>query len=291
MKVAYQGVPGAYSEKAARAVFGAGSRPAPCETFEAVFEAVTKRKVDRGVIPVENSLGGSIHLNYDLLARHHLTVIRETYVRVEHALMALPGTRLSGLRAVLSHPQALAQCSDFLAAHPKAKAVPWYDTAGAARSLAEDASEKGPASIPYGLGEVAVIASEDAARIYGLKILKRRIQNRKDNYTRFLCIARKAEKPAPGAPVKTSLTFIPARNKAGVLHAVTGVFASRGIDLTKIESRPDPDNPFDYRFYLDASGSAKDAPLKAALAELRKMARDLRVLGSYPKAKMPSGRA
>ncbi|HEX2613695.1 MAG TPA: prephenate dehydratase [Fibrobacteria bacterium] len=288
MKFAYQGVPGAYSEQAGRDLFGKAARAVPCESFEAVFDAVAKRKVDRGVIPVENSLGGSIHLNYDLLARHALTITRETYVRVEHALMALPGTRLSGLRAVLSHPQALAQCSDFFTAHPNAKAVPWYDTAGAARSLAEDATEKAPATIPCSLDEVAVIASEDAAKIYGLKILKRRLQNRRDNYTRFLCISRKAENLSSRAPLKTSLTFIPARNRAGVLHAVTGVFASRGIDLTKIESRPDPENPFDYRFYLDASGSAKEAPLREALAELKKFTRDLRVLGSYPRGKLRS---
>jgi chorismate mutase / prephenate dehydratase len=212
-------------------------------------------------------------------------------VRVEHALMALPGARMSGLRAVLSHPQALAQCSNFFAKHPKVKAVPWYDTAGAARSLAEEL-ESDTVHIPYGLpGEVAAIASEDAAKIYGLKILKRRIQNRKDNYTRFLCISRKAENLASGASLKTSLTFIPRRNKPGVLHAVTGVFAERGIDLTKIESRPDPDNPFDYRFYLDAAGSAERPPLKEALAELKKLVRELRVLGSYPKARLPASRS
>ncbi len=267
-------------------MFGKSGRPAPCESFEAVFEAVADGKVDRGVIPVENSLGGSIHLNYDLLARHALTITREAYVRVEHALMALPRVRLSDLRAVLSHPQALAQCSDFFVTHPKAKAVPWYDTAGAARSLAEEFRNE-LATIPYGLHEVAVIASESAAEIYGLKILKRRLQNRKDNYTRFLCIARKPEKRPSRARFKTSLTFIPRRNKAGVLHAVTGVFASRGIDLTKIESRPDPENPFDYRFYLDAAGSAREAPLNEALTELKSLTRDLRVLGSYPAARLP----
>lgn len=286
MIVAYQGVPGAYSEMAARRLFP-DCKTLPCETFDDVFAAVEKKKADRGVIPVENSLGGSIHQNYDLLARHALTVTRETYVRVEHALMALPGTRLANLRAVLSHPQALAQCSNFFAAHPQAKAVPWYDTAGAARSLKEDAEGRKTAQIPYGLDEVGVIASEAAAEIYGLKILRKKLQNRADNYTRFLAIARKAERAPAGAALKTSLTFVPVRNRAGVLHAITGLFAVRGLDLSKIESRPDPDKPFDYRFYLDVSGGQREPDVRAALAELAPLTRELRVLGSYPRASLP----
>jgi len=280
MLIAYQGVPGAYSEMAARRLFP-GCKTLPCETFDEVFAAVEKRKADRGVVPVENSLGGSIHHNYDLLARHALTVTRETYLRVEHALMALPGTRLQNLRAVISHPQALAQCSDFFARHPQTKAVAWYDTAGAARSLAENAS------LPHDAVRVGALASEAAAEIYGLKILKKKVQNRTDNYTRFLCVARAAEKLPLEGPFKTSLTLVPARNRAGVLHAITGVFAARGIDLTKIESRPDPDNAFDYRFYLDAVGSAKASPLKDALRDLKPLTRELRVLGSYAKAALP----
>ena len=290
MKVAYQGVPGAYSEMASRALFP-GCAPVPCETFDDVFAAVEGKKADRGVIPVENSLGGSIHHNYDLLARHALTITREGYLRVQHALMARPGTRLSGLRAVLSHPQALAQCSDFFAGHPGIKAIPWYDTAGAARSLAEDAKAgKGPESapqIPFRSDEVGVIASELAAEIYGLNILKRKLQNRADNYTRFLAIARKPERLPAEAPLKTSVTFVPVRNRAGVLHAITGLFAERGIDLTKIESRPDPEKPFDYRFYLDMSGGQRDPRIREALAGLEGLTRTLRVLGSYPRAKLP----
>jgi chorismate mutase/prephenate dehydratase len=208
---------------------------------------------------------------------------------VEHALMVLPGTRLSDLRAVISHPQALAQCSDFFAANPKAKASPWYDTAGAARSLAE-AGRDGTALLEGDLNTLGAIASESAAEIYGLRILKKKLQNRKDNYTRFLSIARSAEKRAVSGPLKTSLTIVPARNRAGVLHAITGVFAARGIDLSKIESRPDPDNAFDYRFYLDAAGSSKASPLKDALRDLKPLTRELRVLGSYPKASLPSKR-
>jgi prephenate dehydratase len=289
MKIAYQGVPGAYSEQASRALFGADCKVLPCETFEAVFEAVEQKRADRGVIPIENSLGGSIHQNYDLLLRHALSVTRETYVRVEHALLAPPGLSLRDIREVRSHPQALAQCSDFLLKHRAIKPVVWFDTAGAAASLSGASLAKDPVE------GVAAIASEAAGKLYGLKVLQRALQNRAVNYTRFLCIARSPEKSAEkeGAkaplktPLKTSLTFVPARNQSGVLHKITGLFADRDIDLSKIESRPDPEKPFDYRFYLDISGGPKDAPVRAALAELKKLTSDLRVLGSYAKANLP----
>jgi prephenate dehydratase len=284
MKIAYQGVPGAYSERASRELFGKDCRTLPRDTFEEVFEAVESKAADRGVIPIENSLGGSIHQNYDLLVRHALHVTRETYLRVEHALLAKPGTKLSDIREVRSHPQALAQCAGFFAKNRGIKPVVWFDTAGAARSLVEgDPNPEGAA--------VAAIASEYAGELYGLKALKKNLQDRKGNYTRFLCIARKAEAAPAGVSravsLKTSLSFTPARNRAGVLHAITGLFASRGLDLTKIESRPDPDNAFDYRFYLDVSGGAKEPALRDALAELKDLARDLRVLGSYPRAALP----
>jgi prephenate dehydratase len=283
MRIAYQGVPGAYSEQASRELFGADCKVLPCETFDAVFEAVEQKRADRGVIPIENSLGGSIHVNYDLLLRHDLVVTRETYVRVEHALLAPPGLAIKDIREVRSHPQALAQCSDFLSAHRAIRPVVWFDTAGAAASLSAAALAKEPAPA------VAAIASEAAGKLYGLNILKRKLQNRAVNYTRFLCIARAPEKStaSAAAALKTSLTFVPARNQSGVLHRITGIFAERGIDLSKIESRPDPEKPFDYRFYLDISGGAKEASVRAALAELEKLTRDLRVLGSYAKAPLP----
>jgi len=286
MLVAYQGVPGAYSEMAARFLFP-DCETLPCETFDDVFAAVEKKKADRGVVPVENSLAGSIHQNYDLLVSHKLKVIGETYVRVEHALMALPATKRATVHSVRSHPQALAQCSAFFAENPRVKPVTWYDTAGAARSLAE-ARETDPASV----AGVAAIASEAAAEIYGLKILKKKLQNRALNFTRFLATARAGTRtpvPSPGE-TKTSLTFIPVRNRAGVLHAITGVFAAHDVDLTKIESRPDPDNAFDYRFHLDAITGPHDPALKKILAALKPLTRELRVLGSYARAKVPGNR-
>lgn len=285
MKVAYQGVPGAYSELAARALFGPEARLLPRETFDSVFEAVEKKRAGRGVVPVENSLAGSIHQNYDLLLTHPLRVTGEIYGRVQHALLAPAGMRLADIREVRSHPQALAQCSGFFAAHPDIRPVVWFDTAGAARSVAEEHPEG-----------VAAIASEYAGRLYGLKTLRRNLQNRALNFTRFLSIARSGrdDKTLPSfgengkGDFKTSLTFVPARNRAGVLHAITGVFAERGIDLTKIESRPDPENPFDYRFFLDIAGNAKAPPVRLALKALDPLTRDLRILGSYPRAKLPT---
>ncbi len=279
MIVAYQGVPGAYSEMAARRLFP-DCRTLPCETFDDVFAAVEKRKADRGVVPVENSLAGSIHQNYDLLVSHKLKIVGETYVRVQHALMALPGTKLSAVRSVRSHPQALAQCSAFFADNPRVKQIIWYDTAGAARSLIEDQG-----AAPGSVEGVAAIASEAAAEIYGLKVLKKKLQNRALNFTRFLAIARTgARVEAAAVETKTSLTFIPARNSPGVLHAITGVFAAHNVDLTKIESRPDPDNAFDYRFHVDAITGPDDAALRRILAALKPLTRDLRVLGSYERA-------
>ncbi|HLU70114.1 MAG TPA: prephenate dehydratase [Fibrobacteria bacterium] len=288
MLIAYQGVPGAYSEMASRRLFPDGTT-LPCETFEDVFAAVEKKRADCGVVPVENSLAGSIHQNYDLLVAHKLKIVGETYVRVQHALMALPGTKLSAVQAVRSHPQALAQCSAFFAEHPRVRQIIWYDTAGAARSLAE-ARAADPASVKG----VAAIASEAAAEIYGLKVLKKRLQNRALNFTRFLAITRSGARVtvaplATGAPVetKTSLTFIPARNRAGVLHAITGVFAAHDVDLTKIESRPDPENAFDYRFHLDAVTGPADPAFRKIVAALKPLTRDLRVLGSYERARLP----
>ncbi len=276
MKIAFQGVPGAYSESASRALFGANCRTLPLETFEEVFEAVDDGKADRGVLPIENSLAGSIHLNYDLLLQHRLHIVGEAYLRVEHALLALPGTRFQDIREVRSHPQALAQCSRFFAEHRGIKPVVWFDTAGAARSLVEEK--------PRG---VAALAGEYAGKLYGLKALRKGVQNEAVNFTRFLAVSRKpAVARGAKAKQKTSIVF-GAKNEAGSLFRILGVFASRDIDLHKIESRPNPSSPFEYRFYLDFAGGSKDANVKQALRELRKLALDLRILGSYARAKLP----
>lgn len=277
MKIGFQGVPGAYSELASRQLFGAKCKTVPCDSFEDVFEAVDKGKVDRGMIPIENSLAGSIHLNYDLLLQHKLHIVGEAYLKVEHTLLTLSSTQLKDIREVRSHPQALAQCSHFFAKHRVIKPVAWFDTAGAARDIAQEK----PAN-------VAALASEYAGKLYGLKILRKGMQNKKNNFTRFLAIARRPP-PAPrqrGAKYKTSIVF-GAKNEAGSLFRILGIFAAHKIDLNKIESRPNPASPFEYRFYLDLAGGVSDANIKQALKELKNLTIDLRILGSYPTARLP----
>jgi prephenate dehydratase len=286
MKAAFQGVPGAYSQLACLQLLGKGVATLPCETFDAVFAAVAKGKADLGVIPIENSLAGSIHQNYDLLLSHDLVIAGETRLKVEHVLMCHPETGLASLKTVRSHPQALAQCSDFFAGNKGVKAVPYFDTAGAAESLAREAPE-----------DVGAIASGLAAELYGLKVLKRNLQNRADNYTRFLAIvpergrervqASLVRAAGKGEDLKTSLAFMPAKNQVGVLFRTLGVFALRDIDLLKIESRPNPESPFEYWFYLDFAGGRGEARVDKALDHLNEIAGRMKILGSYPRAAAP----
>ncbi len=270
MKAAFQGVHGAYSEMASKVLLGAECRLLPKPAFENVFEAVSRGKADRGVIPIENSLAGSIHQNYDLLMAHDLHIVGETHLRVEHVLMGHSSASLVSLEEVRSHPQALAQCSGFFARHPRIKATAYFDTAGAAESLVKAASSR-----------LGAIAGAQAAELYGLKILKRNLENRSHNYTRFLLIARKPIKPAAETAAKCSVTFRPDKNQVGGLFRVLGVFALRDIDLLKIESRPDPENAFAYRFYLDFAGSPADKRVAKALDHLQEIVNDYRLLGAY----------
>lgn len=271
--IAFQGVRGANSEVAARKFFGARCSTLPEETFEDVFDSVEKRRAGFGIIPIENSLAGSIHQNYDLLLSHRLHIVGETQLRIEHALVGLPGMTMAHVRAVRSHPQALAQCSNFFRSHRSLKSVPYFDTAGAARSLKDD-----PVS------GMAAIANGYAARLYGLSILRRNVENRENNITRFLCIARTPWKHRRGARTKTSIVFEPARNQVGILFRILGVFALRDIDLVKIESRPDPRSTFQYLFYVDLAGDPTHANVGRALEHLREMVTRFRLLGVYPRS-------
>lgn len=272
MIAAFQGVHGAYSELASKQLLGDKVKTVPCETFEDVFKAVERRKADLGVIPIENSLAGSIHQNYDLLLARKLHIVGEAHLKVEHVLMCHPSTSLANLRRVRSHPQALAQCSRFFAKTRRIKPEVFFDTAGAAQSLAEEA----PA-------DTGAIASEYAAGLYGLKVLRRNLQNHAANYTRFLAVSLKPAARA-GAARKTSLAFMPKRNQVGILFRILGVFALRDIDLLKIESRPNPLSPFEYWFYLDFEGGVGDERVDQALAHLGEMAAEMKILGSYPRA-------
>lgn len=274
MKVAFQGVHGAYSEVAAKKLLGLSCQTYPLETFERVFESVEKAHVERGIIPIENSLAGSIHQNYDLLLSRRLHIVGETYLRIEHALSCHPASSLRRLRYVRSHPQALAQCSRFFARHKKLTPVAYFDTAGAAKSLVENRTI-----------DTGAIASAYAARLYGLIVLKNNVEDQPDNYTRFLVLSRKPWRPRTGTASKSSIAFIPKRNEVGVLFKILGVFSLRGIDLLKIESRPNPQSPFEYLFYLDLLGSSNEKQVARAFDHLQEMVMNFRLLGSYPLGK------
>jgi prephenate dehydratase len=271
MKAAFQGVRGANSEVAAHMMWGKGAATVPCERFEDVFDAVRKGRADCGIIPIENSLAGSIHENYDLLLEHPLHIVREVHLRIVHALMALPGIPLRAVRRVRSHPQALAQCSRFFSRHRQISPEAYFDTAGAAESLRRDSLE-----------DTAALASPHAAELYGLTILRNHVENTMDNYTRFLALARKPTRTRPGVPTKCSLAFRPARNVPGILFRILGVFSLRDIDLLKIESRPDPHAPFEYLFYVDLAGSPEQRHVANALAHLQEVVSEYRLLGAYP---------
>jgi len=273
-RIAFQGVPGAYSDVAARRFFGPRCTTVPCESFEDVFTTVEKKRASFGVIPIENSLAGSIHQNYDLLLTHPLHIVGELHLRIEHVLMAHASASLETIRSVRSHPQALAQCSGFFRRHRRVKAVPYFDTAGAAQSIRE--SE---------VTDTAAIASAFAAKMYGLKVLKRNLENRPNNFTRFLVIGRSLCRSRAGTRMKCSIAFTPRTNQVGILFRVLGVFALRDIDLLKIESRPDPRSPFEYLFYLDLEGSPRDEKVSRALEHIQEMVTQYRLLGAYPRGK------
>ena len=268
--VAFQGERGAYSEAATVAHFGEAVQPLPCPSFESVFDAVTEGSADRGVIPVENSLAGSIHRNYDLLLRYDLTIVGEVQFRVAHHLMALPGVSLADVCRVYSHPQALAQCERSLdELLPHVERIPTYDTAGSAKMLLE-------ADIRDG----AAIASRRAADFYDMSVLRDDMEDDPENYTRFLVLSQ--EPVVPDGAAKTSIVFS-MDNVPGALFKSLAVFALRDIDLTKIESRPLQGKRWQYLFYVDFAGSVHETSCCNALNHLQEITSLFRVLGSYPR--------
>jgi prephenate dehydratase len=266
MRIAYQGEPGAFSEAAAQRVDTAAQLMA-CRSFEEVFDAVDAGPAGYGVVPIENSIGGSIHRNYDLLLAHELTIVGEIELPVVHHLLACPGATLDGLKRVYSHPQGLAQCERFLRTLNGVEVVATYDTAGSAKMVA-DAGQR----------DAAAIASARAGEVFGLTPLASSIQDFDDNITRFLVIGRR---PFPNSvPDKTTIVFtVP--NEPGALFKALSVFALRGVDLTKLESRPIPGRPWEYLFYADLASARDTLTCSRALSHLAEFAPMLRTLGSY----------
>jgi len=275
MRVAYQGERGAFSESAARRLLGPEITSVACRSFEEMFASVPQGEADCCVAPIENSLAGSIHRNYDLLLESALTVAGETSLRIMHSLIARPGVALEEIRRVYSHPVALAQCTRFLRAHPDIEPMPVHDTAGAVRMVIEG-----------GRNDEAGIASAAAAEIYGGNVLLDSVEDNAQNFTRFLLLVPldDAGSITPLEPARRWKTSIILRvpNKPGALFRALGAFAIFEIDLSKIESRPIEGRPWEYAFYLDFIGKRDDPNVARALDSLRELAEMVRVLGSYP---------
>ena len=268
--VAFQGEPGAFSEQAALEFFGRSVSSHPCETFDAVFTAVAEERTPFGIVPVENSSEGSISRVYDLFLDYDVRVCGETALRIVHCLIAREGVTLGDIRRVYSHPQALGQCRGFLT-HLGCELIPTYDTAGSVKMVSEQ-----------GLTDAAAVAGARAAELYGMKVLANGIEDSKSNYTRFFILS-KRDTPPSGAD-KTSVVFS-VRHEPGALYQALRVLAERGVNLTKIESRPTRQKPWEYNFYLDFEGHRLDPHFAEALESVKPYCLFLRVLGSYPQAK------
>jgi prephenate dehydratase len=270
--VAFQGELGAYSEQAALEYFGANIGTLPSHTFEEVFASVLEGRCTHGLIPIENSLAGSIHRNYDLMLRNELHIVGEYHLRVSHCLLAIPGVQIEDIQRVHSHPQALPQCEASLK-RLGVQQVPEADTAGSARLIKE-------CQDPH----AAALASLRAAHVYDLEILAEHMEDNLANFTRFLALSRQplpVDDPEDGN-YKTSIVFN-LKNLPGSLFKALSVFALRDIDLTKIESRPIPGRPWEYLFYVDFAGHIDQPTCGRALEHLKEMAHFIRILGSYPR--------
>jgi chorismate mutase/prephenate dehydratase len=268
VNVAYQGEAGAYSEMAVYKFFGRNVEPVPCKDFRDVFEAVKTGIVPNGVVPIENSIEGSVNQNYDLFLTYDLKVCGEVAVKLAHVLIGNLQTKLEDVQTVYSHPQALAQCRKYLEKQ-NWEIIPAYDTAGAVKIVKEK-----------NLVDAVAIASEKAADLYGMKILARDIADNPSNYTRFLVLSH--EDAAPTGDDKTSIIFS-AKHAPGTLYHALGEFASRNINLTRIESRPTKTTAWQYNFYLDFEGHRTEKRCAEALDALEKYATFVKILGSYPR--------
>jgi len=269
-EVAFQGQDGAYSQEAALDFFGNSVLTRPCDTLEEVFKLVQEGGLPYGIVPVENSQEGSISRSYDLLLEADVMVCGETQIRVSHCLIANPGTSAASIKRIYSHPQALAQCQAYLR-RLGCEVIPAYDTAGSVKMIKEKKIMDG-----------AAVAGARAAQIYGMNIIAREIEDNPRNTTRFFILSR--QDAPPTGDDKTSIVLL-LKHKPGTLHQALGIFARRKINLTKLESRPTRQKPWEYNFYLDFEGHRTDAAVQRTLAQLEDISLFLKVLGSYPKAK------
>ncbi|MDQ2966204.1 MAG: prephenate dehydratase [Chloroflexota bacterium] len=273
-RVAFQGEPGAFSEEAALGFF-ADPQPVAVPTWRAIFEAVRDGAVEAGVAAIENSLAGTIRETYDLLAEFDVRIVGSVSVPIRLSLLALPGQKLEDIERVYSHAQALAQADEFLRTRPW-QVLTTYNTAGAARTISER-GERG----------AGAVASARVAGLYGLEVVAADIQTGADNRTRFVVLARDALSdawlrvpPPAGAPMMTTLVFA-VRNVPGSLHRCLGAFAARGLNLSRLESRPTRAARWEYVFWVDLDADAADPAAAAALDDLRREAAMVRILGSY----------
>jgi chorismate mutase/prephenate dehydratase len=273
LKIAFQGELGAYSEMAVYDFFGQSVEVKPCKSFDEVFENVKADTVDYGVVPIENSIEGSVNRTYDLFLEYDLKVCGEIIIRISHCLIAHKGATIEEIDTVYSHPQALAQCRKFLEQH-KLRAISTFDTAGSVKMIKEK-----------NMMDSAAIASERAAKIYDMSILAREIEDIKNNSTRFFVLDKK-DSPYSGED-KTSIIFA-TKSIPGALYKILGEFADRKINLTKIESRPTKQTPWEYHFYLDFEGHRTEQKCQEALESIKDKTIFIKILGSYKAAKKPN---
>ena len=264
--VACQGIEGAYSQIACDRLFKAPSI-LYFQSFDHVFKAVESGMCQYGILPIENSTAGSVNAVYDLMIRHNFSIVRSARLKVSHNLLAKHGTKLEDVKEVVSHTQALQQCSNFLKANPNIKVTIFENTATAAKYVAES-----------GRTDLAALSSTDCAKLYGLHVLQDGVQNNENNYTRFICIAKNMEIYAGSNRISLMLSL---DHRPGSLHEMIGKFACRGINLCKLESRPIPGKDFEFRFYFDLDGSVFSPETMTVLKDIEQAAESLSFLGCY----------
>ncbi|MDP9148043.1 MAG: prephenate dehydratase [Acidobacteriota bacterium] len=275
MRVAFQGEPGAFSEAAALKLLGDGIQTVPRPTFASTFRAILEGAADALLVPVENTLAGSVVRVYDLLLESPLEICGETILPIEHHLIGFPGANLEQIQSVASHPMALAQCEHFFETHPTLRRVPAEDTAGSVREMMD---RRDPSS--------AAIAGRQAAQHYGATILQENIQDNAENFTRFVLLLPQVSAQSYRAmDVRKMSLAIRLAHRPGALLASLEPFAKNKVNLLKIESRPIHGKPFEYQFYVDVEAAQPDQ-LRKALEEVRAATSELRVLGAYAAAKL-----